>query len=135
MIRLVNGLALAFTIMVAFGLYSLKHSTGAAADQKNILKSRIAEQEEALRILRAEWAHLNRPERLQQLSNSYLTLQAIDPSQLVSISDLPLRPVIEEDLEGKLLVDASPFTDGEVGRAEGPIMPRPKPISYQRRQE
>ena len=40
------------------------------------------------RMLRADWALVNDPERLQALASQYLTLQPMQPSQLLTMDQL-----------------------------------------------
>jgi hypothetical protein len=43
-------------------------------------------------VLGAEWAYLNRPQRLAQLTTKYLSfLSPVLPSQIVSFDTLPLK--------------------------------------------
>jgi hypothetical protein len=46
---------------------------------------------EQSRLLAAEWTMLNDPQRLQQFSNTYLTLKSIAPTQFTSLADLDSR--------------------------------------------
>jgi len=132
MSKLVNALALVVTVLFSFGLYSLKHYTGVAADRVRILESKIAEQDEGLRILRAEWSHLNQADRLQTLAERYLDLEPLGPPQLAQLRDLPLRSLVSEEpgLEG--LVNADPLIDENGSPAILRVRPQPKPTSYTR---
>jgi hypothetical protein len=46
---------------------------------------------EQSRLLAAEWTMLNDPQRLQQFSDTYLTLKSIAPTQFTSLADLDSR--------------------------------------------
>jgi hypothetical protein len=48
----------------------------------------IDEARERTRMLRADWALVNDPERLQALATQYLTLQPMQPSQLLTMDQL-----------------------------------------------
>lgn len=132
MIKLVNALALIVTVVFSFGLYSLKYYTGVAADRVRILESKIAEQDEALRILRAEWSHLNQADRLQTLAERYLDLEPLGPTQLAKLRDLPLRSLVDEEAALEGLVNADPFANDDGSRAILRVRPQPKPTSYTR---
>ena len=136
MMRFVNVLALAVTIMFAFGLYTLKYNTVVAQDKLRMIDSQIEEQEEALRVLRAEWAHLNQADRLEMLAAKYLELEAVTPVQVADLKDVPSKPL----LIGDALAESSTSNiDGSYVVApefELRVIPKQKPINFiQRRQE
>ena len=134
MIRLVNVFAIAVTVMFAFGLYTMKYKTSLAEDQARTLSSKIEEQEDALRILRAEWAYLNRAERLEYLAGQYLNVAPVMPTQIVDVSDVPMRPVVDETFDIGLLADSNVYYDDapELYQRVGPV---PKPISFHQRRQ
>lgn len=60
----------------------------------------IHDQREAIVVLEAEWAYLNRLERLQQLSTRYLDLAPMTPERMVRLEDIPIRapaPTVTND--------------------------------------
>jgi hypothetical protein len=89
MIRPFTCLCLAAACGSGLYLYSEKHRT--AMLDRDI--SQIIHQTEAARartgLLRAEWALLNEPGRLQDMSDKYLTLKPMAPTQFVQLADLP----------------------------------------------
>ena len=78
-------------IAAAYGLYQVKWQVRELKGQNVTLQAQILEHERALRILRAEWTYLNRPERLRQLAERHLDLrpgagtQMADEAQLASL--------------------------------------------------
>jgi hypothetical protein len=60
----------------------------------------INKEKEAINLLRAEFAHLSRPDRVQTLADSKLGLQPLALSQIATVNELP---------------DAQPKTDS-IGR-------------------
>ena len=48
-------------------------------------------EKDEISLLRAEWAQLTRPERVQALAAKFLDLQALDLAQIVRPADLPDR--------------------------------------------
>lgn len=54
---------------LAFWAYRENYATQAALNRVAELEARIAAKREALSVLRAEWAYLNRPDRLRDLAD------------------------------------------------------------------
>ncbi len=54
------------------------------------LNSDILSEKEALEVLEAEWAYLNRPNRISRLADKYLPeLAEADATQIVPMSEIP----------------------------------------------
>lgn len=81
-------LVTALVVMVlAFWAYRENYSTQSQIDRMQSVQSQIATLRERLGVLRAEWAYLNRPERLTQLVNlnfDKLRLAPLTPGQFVT---------------------------------------------------
>ena len=73
------------------------------------LSKAIQEQREAVIVLEAEWAYLNRLERLQQLAGRHLDLTPITPDRMVRIQDLPVRVPADGALESGRAAPQSPL--------------------------
>jgi hypothetical protein len=95
MIRFVEVVMVAATIVVAIALYAVKYDTGHVANNIAGLKQQIAEQREAIVILRAEWSLLNQPGRLQQLTEDNLALKPVQAGQMKMFADVPEMPPAE----------------------------------------
>ncbi len=98
MLRLANiALVLALIVSAVF-LYSIEHKTREAERQVASLKSQINEERETIRLLRAEWSNLTRPQRLQKLAQRHLGLNPVKPGQKVRRRNLgtvlPERPAV-----------------------------------------
>ena len=89
MIRFLNILAIAALIGSAVYAYTIKYETIYRAEQINKMKHDIQAEHDAIGVLRAEWAHLARPERIQELATKYLDLQPLSLKQIVAASALP----------------------------------------------
>ena len=72
-------------VAAALGLYVVKYQVQSMqeelAKQENILR----DEREALHVLEAEWAYLNKPQRLQQLADKYLATTPALSKSAVSI--------------------------------------------------
>ena len=89
MIRFLNILAIAALIGSAVYAYTIKYETIYRAEQINKMKHEIQAERDAIGVLRAEWTHLARPERIQELATKYLDLQPLSLNQVVAASALP----------------------------------------------
>jgi hypothetical protein len=76
---------------LAFWAYRENYRTQAAISQMTRLQSEISSLREGLGVLRAEWAYLNRPERLRELANlNYprLELQPLSAQQFGAVAQV-----------------------------------------------
>ena len=72
---------------------------------------------DAIAALRAEWAKLDTPGRIQGLADRHLALQPMLPAQFDSLDKLPERPPAvapNNDPIGAMLVPAAPDVTGSV---------------------
>ena len=99
MIRRSTLLWLLAAILVGCGLYQLKYEVQGKEEQLARLNRQIQSEQEAIHVLHAEWAFLNRPDRLADLSNRHLELTPVAPAQFSRIASIPERslvPVVAE---------------------------------------
>jgi hypothetical protein len=64
-VRVLHMLAIAGLIGSAAYAYSIKYETLYHAEQVAKLKAKVQRERDGIAVLRAEWQHLNRPDRLQ----------------------------------------------------------------------
>lgn len=75
--------------------YRVNYATQDALNRVADLRSEIAEEREALSVLRAEWGYLNRPDRLRALvreNAEALGLVELTPDQFGAVTDAPFPP-------------------------------------------
>lgn len=104
--RAVLFLAAILVVMgLAFWAYRENYRTQAAIDDMQGVQREIAALREELGILRAEWAYLNRPERLRDLVDlnfDRLQLVPLQSDQFIGIGHVdypaPDAPVVDADL-------------------------------------
>jgi cell division protein FtsL len=97
MVRFLNILAIASLIGSAIYAYSIKYDTILHAEKIVKLKHDIQREQDQIDMLRAEWAHLTRPERIEALAAKFLDLQPSALSQIVRADALPDKgPRIDE---------------------------------------
>ena len=92
MIRLLNVVSVVLVIAVSIGLYNLKYRIEDQQETRQSLRQEITNEEDAVRILRAEWSYLTQPERLQSLMARHLELDPLKASQIATFDDLPMPP-------------------------------------------
>ena len=93
---------LALVAVLAFGLFALKYEVRGLEGNLERLEREAEADQEAIRVLKAEWSYLNRPERLRSLSARYLPLAAVDANQVGTLDALPRRiePAASDTGEG-----------------------------------
>ena len=87
--RVVELVAFVCLIGLAFGVYMAKTHAGRERSKIAQIERQIAEEKRKLKLLRAEVAHLEQPERLEQLSTQHLGLQAVDGTREARPETLP----------------------------------------------
>lgn len=97
MSRLVN-LGMVLAIMGGAALtYGSKHDIEDASAAVAQMRLDLAQEKDALSLLKAEWSVLTQPSRLQELVATHgaeLGLEPFTPDRLVAVGDIPLRPMI-----------------------------------------
>jgi cell division protein FtsL len=97
MVRFLNILAIASLIGSAIYAYTIKYDTILHAEKIVKLKHVIEREKDQIDMLRAEWAHLTRPERIEELASKFLDLQPSALNQIVRADALPEKgPRIDE---------------------------------------
>lgn len=94
-----RSLVYALTVLGLVGLawwaYRENYATQDALRRVEALQKRIAERQDRLAVLRAEWAYLNRPERLRALAFTYsaeLQLDKVDAANFGTIAEIAPPP-------------------------------------------
>jgi hypothetical protein len=100
--RILNLLAMVVLVGAAGYAYSVKYETILFAEQIIKTKHQIADEQDAIARLRAEWALLVRPERLQTLADANTSLRKLALNQIVPMSELPSRPPKTDEIGRKL---------------------------------
>jgi len=72
-----------------FVLYEVKYEVQSLKNQVAETSRHLEAEKEALHVVAAEWAYLNRPDRLQQLASKYLTSTDVTVSQVADVQAIP----------------------------------------------
>ncbi|WP_035267247.1 hypothetical protein [Ahrensia sp. 13_GOM-1096m] len=96
MMRWINLLFLGLVIAAATWTYQVKHEAEVKLTEIRELKNKIALERETIELLKADWAFLSHPARLEKLAKRYeqeLGLQVTEADQIISADELPDVPV------------------------------------------
>jgi hypothetical protein len=76
---------------LGFPLYLMKYEVQAVEEELQRVNREIVRNEEAIHVLKAEWAFLNRPDKLASLTVRHLELKPLDARQLADMGALNAR--------------------------------------------
>ena len=88
---LLFGTLIGSTFALGLWAYKINYDSRAAYQRVKELEKSILSANKQFKILNAEWAHLNRPDRLRKLAEYYffeLRLTPINPDDFISFSDV-----------------------------------------------
>jgi cell division protein FtsL len=87
--RVIEIVATAFLLFLVLAVYLAKAGAGRERAQIAQVEASIDDEQRQMRLLRAEVAHLEQPERIERLSTVYLGLAPIDPKHEAPPEALP----------------------------------------------
>lgn len=91
--RLLHLTVVAALIVAAAFVYKIKFESTMLAAEVARLAAAIKREQDVTAALRAEWAQLDNPARIQGLVERHLSLRMLDPAQIDRLEHLPERPV------------------------------------------
>jgi hypothetical protein len=89
--RLLNLLVVALLVFAAAYVYEIKFESTLRAERIAKMRGDIRRERDAIAALRAEWATLENPARIQGLVHRHLPLGPMQPAQFDSLDNLPER--------------------------------------------
>ncbi len=90
--RIIHLLVIGVLVFAAAYVYRIKMESTSRTERVLRLQVEIREQRDAIAVLRAEWARLDAPLRLQGLAERHLALKPLVATQYDSLKNLPERP-------------------------------------------
>lgn len=124
MLRALNILVVTALVMSAAWVYKIKFEATVQIEQVAKMRAQIRRERDAVSILRAEWAQLDRPDRIQQLAQKHLKSKPIEVAQFDTLDKLPERPkpIVPPGTADPIGAIIEQFADEEVvtGTVRGP---------------
>jgi hypothetical protein len=114
--RILNILVIGALILAASFVYKIKFDSTLQAERVAKLANQLRHERDAIASLRAEWAKLDTPGRVQGLAERHLALKPMLPTQVDTFDRLPDRPPAvapTNDPIGAMLAPA-PDTTGSI---------------------
>jgi hypothetical protein len=125
--RLLNILVIGALVLAASFVYKIKFDSTLQAERVAALRGEIRRERDAIALLRAEWAKLETPARIEALAKRYLALRPVEPSQFDNFDRLPERPAPVKTADDPL----SAFIKQQDQMATGSIPPSAPPREAQ----
>ena len=97
---------------ISMVLFSVKYQVHDLEAEYSRLSTALDEESRSLHVLRAEWATLNDPKRIEELASQYLDMHPIPPRQVVGPDEMLSIPVREIVFDGH----SQDGQDGEVAK-------------------
>jgi hypothetical protein len=92
MMRLLNICVIVALVLAAADVYKIKFESTRQAQRVAKLRMEIRREHDAIAALRAEWAKLDGPGRIQELTERHLPLRPLEGRQIDRLDNLPQRP-------------------------------------------
>lgn len=107
MMRWFNLVLLGLVVAAATWTYQVKHEAEVKLEEIRKLEKQIALEKDTIELLKADWAYLSHPSRVQALVERYkdeLGLEVTGANQIIEPSELPGVPAVSpNDLIGDVI--------------------------------
>lgn len=115
MIRIIHVIVVCTFVAAAIYVYKIKFDSAVQAEQVAVIRAEIKRERDTIAALRAEWAKLDTPARVQTLASRYLTLKPLEAAQYDALAGLPERPkpIVPPDSDDPIAVIIE-NADGEI---------------------
>ena len=113
MLRFLNIIAVLLAGACAFFLYSMKFETRMLEKKTAALAKTVKDERRSIAVLKAEWSHLTRPERIERLARKHLGLKPLKASQILTAKQYAtLRGPTPAEVAARLLGQPVPPQSG-----------------------
>jgi cell division protein FtsL len=125
MMRILHLFVIVALVVAAAYVYDIKFEATMQAEQLSKLRGEIRRERDAIAALRAEWAKLESPGRIEELAQRHLPLKPLDAVQIDTLANLPERkkpPQPEEPADpiAALIGDADANATGSIHERGAP---------------
>ena len=90
-LRILNLIVVGVLILAAAYVYRIKFDSTVQAERLAKIRSEVRRERDAIAGLRAKWAELDDPARIEALAKHFLPLKPIESTQYSSLDQLPER--------------------------------------------
>lgn len=122
-----TDIALIVVMLAAAGFtYKTKHDAENRRAEISQIEQKIMIEDDSIDVLKADWALLTQPSRLQRLAERYseqLGLQSTEPWQIATLSDLPVKPIEIDDILREAGMEPAAPTSPAPAAAPPPAIP------------
>ncbi len=118
MMRLINILVICALVLAAASVYKIKFDSTLQGARVAKLRNELRHERDAIAVLRAQWAKLDTPARIEELAGRFLKLQPVKSHQFDSFDNLPARPPVAtpgNDPIGAMIAPAAPAAPATTG--------------------
>lgn len=102
--RVFNLILVGCAVALAFVIYEQKYESEGLVIRVAELRQSIKGERDTVAVLRAEWSHLNNPERIERLARKYLGLRPLQAKQLLTARQYEkIRQLAPADVAARIL--------------------------------
>ena len=125
--RYLNLCVLVLLVLAAAHVYEIKFESTLRAERIAKMRADLRRERDAIAALRAEWATLDNPARIQGLVRRHLLLGPAQPTQFDSLDNLPERPPqTSQPQQNDAVAVMIENPDGELTTGSVPTEPEPR---------
>lgn len=96
--RILHLFVIVALILAAGYVYDIKFEATMQAEQLSKLRGEIRRERDAIAALRADWAKLVSPSRIEDIAQRHLQLKPLEASQIDDLANLPERKKPEPEV-------------------------------------